>query len=408
MSLPNMAGSPAGSQRVFDDEAVLGRHAKMLETMLHKQRIAHYEPGTEKSLRKFTSGEVAKIIGLADSYLRQLSLEGKGPQPEILPNGRRMYSLEDVNALRAVLDATGRASRSYVKHRRPGEHLQVISCINFKGGSAKTTTAAHLAQYLAIQGYRVLAVDLDAQASMTSLFGIQPETDLAPGESVYGSIGYDAKPKHPKAIVRKTYFPNIDLMPGALELSEFETETAVTLGRQRSGQTHFFFQRVSLAIRAIEENYDVVVLDCPPQLGFLTMSALSASTSLVITIHPQMLDVMSMSAFLKMADNVLSQLKDAGAAIQYDWIRYLVTRYEPTDLPQRDMVEFLREMFGDRVFANPMLKSTAISDAGIGKQTLYEVPRDDFSKGTYDRAIDAMNAVNGEIEGLIKSTWGRQ
>ena len=152
----------------------------------------------------------------------------------------------------------------------------------------------------------------------------------------------------------------------------------------------------------------MVVLDCPPQLGFLTMSALSASTSLVITIHPQMLDVMSMSAFLKMADNVLSQLKDAGAAIQYDWIRYLVTRYEPTDLPQRDMVEFLREMFGDRVFANPMLKSTAISDAGIGKQTLYEVPRDDFSKGTYDRAIDAMNAVNGEIEGLIKSTWGRQ
>jgi chromosome partitioning protein len=157
----------------------------------------------------------------------------------------------------------------------------------------------------------------------------------------------------------------------------------------------------------VEQDYDVVVLDCPPQLGYLTMSALGASTSLVITIHPQMLDVMSMASFLEMAGATIRTLRDQGAKIEFDWIRYLVTRYEARDLPQRDMVEFLRNMFGDHVFKNEMVKSTAISDAGVTKQTLYEVPREDFSKDTYDRAIDSMNGVNGEIEQHILKTWGR-
>ena len=88
-------------------------------------------------------------------------------------------------------------------------------------------------------------------------------------------------------------------------------------------------------------------------------------------------------------------------------MRYLVTRYEPGDGPQSGMVEYLRSLFPDSVLENPMLKSTAIADAGINKQTIYEVSRDQFTKSTYDRAIDAMNKVNAEIESLIKKTWGR-
>lgn len=405
MSVPMLATPP---QRVFENPDLLNESARRLANTLKKQRMAHYEPGVEKTLRKFTSGEVAKIIGVADSYLRQLTLEGKGPMPEILPNNRRMYSLEDINALRAYLDTTGRSSRRYLKHRRGDEHLQVISCINFKGGSAKTTSAAHLAQYLAIQGYRVLAIDVDPQASLTSLFGLQPEMDLLEGQSLYGSITYDPDvSRHPSEVIKKTYFPNLDLIPAALELSEFETETAKTMKAQATGKTPFFYERIGLTIAAVEQDYDVVVLDCPPQLGYLTMSALGASTSLVITIHPQMLDVMSMASFLEMAGATIRTLRDQGAKIDFDWIRYLVTRYEARDLPQRDMVEFLRNMFGDHVFKNEMVKSTAISDAGVTKQTLYEVPRDDFSKDTYDRAIDSMNGVNGEIEQHILKTWGR-
>lgn len=405
MSVPMLATPP---QRVFENADLLSESARRLANTLKKQRMAHYKPGVEKTLRKFTSGEVAKIVGVADSYLRQLTLESKGPMPEVLPNGRRMYSLEDVNALRSYLDTTGRSSRRYVKHRRGDEHLQVISCINFKGGSAKTTSAAHLAQYLAIQGYRVLAIDVDPQASLTSLFGLQPEMDLLEGQSLYGSITYDPGiSRHPSDVIKRTYFPNLDLIPAALELSEFETETAKTMKAQATGKTPFFYERIGVAISAVEQNYDVVVLDCPPQLGYLTMSALGASTSLVITIHPQMLDVMSMASFLEMAGATIRTLRDQGAKIEFDWIRYLVTRYEARDLPQRDMVEFLRNMFGDHVFKNEMVKSTAISDAGVTKQTLYEVPREEFSKDTYERAIDSMNGVNAEIEQHILKTWGR-
>src|SRR5918994_647983 len=124
---------------------------------------------------------------------------------EVLPNGRRLYSVEDINALRAYLDSADKARRQYVKHRSNSEHLQIVSCVNFKGGSAKTTTAAHLAQYLALNGYRVLAVDLDPQASFTALHGFQPEFDVHDNESIYASIRYDEHARDPREIIRHTY-----------------------------------------------------------------------------------------------------------------------------------------------------------------------------------------------------------
>lgn len=403
MSLPQ----PKIDLSSFVDQEVIRKHSSDLSARLHAQRVQQNHPGIQKRLRKFTSGEVAKTIGVADSYLRQLSLEGKGPAVEVLPNGRRLYSVEDINALRAYLDSADKARRQYVKHRSNCEHLQIISCVNFKGGSAKTTTTAHLAQYLALNGYRVLAVDLDPQASLTAIHGLQPELDVRDYQTLYGAIRYSADARHPKEVIQETYFPGLDLIPANLELTEFETETPMHLRSHNRDSSVMFFERVGLALSAVSENYDIVLIDCPPQLGFLTMSALSASTSLVVTVHPQMLDVMSMCQFLKMTSSMLDVVQQAGGKVRYDWIRYLITRYEPSDKPQADMVEFMRDMFNEYVLNNAVLKSTAISDAGITKQTLYEVPREDFSKGTYDRAMDSLNSVNAEIEELIKATWGR-
>jgi chromosome partitioning protein len=120
-----------------------------------------------------------------------------------------------------------------------------------------------------------------------------------------------------------------------------------------------------------------------------------------------MLDVMSMSQFLKMASDLLDVVRRAGGSAEYDWFRYLVTRFEPGDAPQSQMVTFMRDMFGEFVCEHAMVKSTAISDAGITKQTIYEANRERFSKSTFDRAIEAMNNVNSEIEHLINKAWGR-
>ncbi|KAB2724334.1 plasmid partitioning protein RepA [Brucella intermedia] len=370
------------------------------QLQLHQQKI--FPPTSQKTIRQFSPSEAAAYIGIGEGYLRQVASDGHGPEP--MANGRRMYTPDDMDRIRRSLDEKNGAPK-YVPTRRANEKLQVLAVMNFKGGSAKTTTSAHLAQFLALRGYRVLAIDLDPQASLSALFGHQPELDVGESETLYGAIRYEA-PRNITQIVRATYTPNLHVIPGNLELMEFEHETpkAITTGRAES----MFFARIGEVIADIESLYDVVVIDCPPQLGFLTMSALCAATGVLITVHPQMLDVMSMSQFLAMTSELMAVVERAGGRTSYDWMRYLVTRYEPNDGPQSQMTGFMRAIFGNRMLQNAMLKSTAISDAGVTKQTLYEVERSQFIRGTYDRAMDSLNAVNGEIESLLKATWGRK
>jgi chromosome partitioning protein len=168
-----------------------------------------------------------------------------------------------------------------------------------------------------------------------------------------------------------------------------------------------FFARVASGIATVGDLYDVVVIDCPPQLGFLTLSALCAATSVLITVHPQMLDIASMNQFLAMTADLLSVVREAGGNLQYDWLRYLVTRYEPNDGPQTQIVAFLRSLFGARVLTNMVVKSTAVSDAGLSKQTIYEAARETMNRQTYDRAVESLDSVNREIEGLVRQAWGR-
>ncbi|MGO9236462.1 MAG: plasmid partitioning protein RepA [Methylocella sp.] len=385
---------------------VIAHDARELSEKLRAHRLKLFPPSARKSLRRFASGEAAKLIGINDGYLRQLSLEGKGPQPETSTNGRRSYSFEDIQGLRAYLDASGKSARRYLPHRQGSDHLQVLTVVNFKGGSGKTTTAAHLAQYLTLKGYRVLAIDLDPQASLSALHGFQPEFDIAENETLYGAIRYDDARRDIREVIKPTYFPGLDIIPGNIELMEFEHESPKALAERRSTDA-LFFARLAQALAPVERSYDVVVIDCPPQLGFLTLSALCAATAVLVTVHPQMLDVMSMCQFLIMTSDLLNVVAKAGGNMEYDWLRYLVTRYEPIDGPQTQMVGFMRSLFGERMLTNQMVKSTAISDAGITKQTLYEVSREQFTRATYDRAIEALENVNGEIEGLICKAWGR-
>ena len=386
-----------------DLDTVIRRHSEWLANQLHSQRESLFPPNAQKSMRKFTSGEAAALLGVNDSYLRKLHLDGKGPSPVLTPGNRRQYSAENIQELRVLLEKTARKPGDYLPGRREGDHLQVVGVMNFKGGSGKTTTSAHLAQRLALKGYRVLAIDLDPQASLTALHGVQPEFDLPDGGTLYDAIRYE-DPIPIKSVIRNTYIPNLDLIPGNLELMEFEHETPLALSKGNAG---LFFFRVKEALMQVDQDYDVVVIDCPPQLGFLTMSALSAATGLLVTIHPEMLDVMSMSQFLRMTADLMDVIAESGADMSHDWMRYLLTRYEPSDGPQTRIVAFLRTMYGEKVLNAPMLKSTAISDAGLTKQTLYEVERSAFTRSTYDRAIESLNAVNDEISQLIQKTWGR-
>lgn len=394
------ARNPAAAPSLDD---LIADNAQALSSQLHTLRARLFPPSAQKQLRPFTSAEAARLIGVTDGYLRQLALAGEGPETERGPGGRRMYTLSNVHDLRKHL---ARSRPSYLPTRNAEDHLQVIAVTNFKGGSGKTTVSTHLAQYLALRGFRVLAIDLDPQASMSALFGYQPEFDISENETLYGAIRYDERRRPIADVIRPTYFEGLDLIPGNLELHEFEHDTPRMLAERKDGDG-LFFARIAKALTGVDGRYDVVVIDCPPQLGFLTLGALCAATGMLVTIHPQMLDVASMSQFLHMTSGLLSVVRRAGGNLQYDFLRYLITRYEPNDGPQGQIVGFLRNLFGDLVLTRPMLKSTAVSEAGLRKQTVYEVSRDQLNRQTYERAVESLDAVNGEIEALIKATWGR-
>ena len=387
----------------FDEEII--QQGELISDRLNMLRLEQYPPDAQKGLRLFSLAEVADFIGVTQNHIKKLHLDGKGPVPTVSSSGRRSYTAEQMLELRQYLDKHGRSDvKNYVPRRRDGEHLQVISVVNFKGGSGKTTTTAHLAQYLALTGHRVLAIDLDPQASLTALHGIQPELDKNP--SLFEALRYDDERCSIKEIIQTTNFPGLDIVPANLELQEYEYETPLAAANSQEGR--LFFTRISRALKEVDDRYDVVVIDCPPQLGYLTLTALTASTAVLITVHPQMLDIMSMSQFLLMLGGILQSIKSAGAKVTLDWFRFLVTRYEATDGPQAQMVGFMQAMFSKRMLNNQMVKSTAISDAGITKQTVYEVERAQFVRATYDRAVDSLNAVNSEITSLVHKAWGRK
>lgn len=385
------------------------RHAQLLSGQMQALSESLFPPTARKSLRSFSSGEAARVLGVSDGYLRQLSLDGLGPSPALSSGGRRSYTAEQLGELRAFLaSARPKEAVTFLPRRRQGEKAQIVAVANFKGGSAKTTTALYLSQFLALGGFRVLAVDLDPQASLSAMFGYQPEFDIGENETLYGAIRYDAARRPMADVVRRTYFTGVSLVPGNLELMEFEHQTPRAMAERALRGGEMFFRRVASAIAEVESEYDVVVIDCPPQLGYLTMGALNAATALLVTIHPQMVDVASMSQFLLMTSDVMSVIEEAGGALDYDFIRYVVTRHDPNDVPETQIVALLRNLFGQDVLGATVWKSTAIANAGLTKQSLYELDRGAVGRAAYERALESVNGANREILGLINAAWGRR
>ena len=374
--------------------------SERLNAAIREHLLAAFAPDSTKCLRNFAAPEVAELLGVSGQFLRKAHAEGTVPEPSDIRAGRRYYSAQELWTARDILERSSRTSGRYVPRRRPGEKLQVWQLMNFKGGSSKSTTTIHLAHYLALRGYRVLLVDLDPQGSLTSMCGISPEIEFD-GLTIYDAIRYDDRVDMAD-VVQSTYFPGLSIAPSRLILSEFETESAV-----HSNSDQPFFTRIQAALAQVENDFDLVLVDSPPQLGFLTIAGMAAASSLIVPLTPSMLDVSSTAQFLELAGAYMGVIEDAGATLQYDHFKFLVTRDEPTDIPSQQLTSFMRALFQDRVMSATALKSTAISDATMLKQSIYEVIRSEMTRATYDRAKGSMDAVGHEIERMIHQAWGR-
>ena len=374
--------------------------SERLRTALATHLEQSYAPDQRKSLRLFSATETADLLGVSGQFLRKCHSDGSLPEPEVNRNGRRFYSGAELWQARQTLEATSRSKGKYLPGRREGDKLQVIQFMNFKGGSAKSTAAIHLCHYLALNGYKTLAIDLDPQGSLTGFCGLQTELEFD-GATVYDALRYEDPLPFGEVIVQ-TYFPGLDLAPARLVLSEFETETALNAA---SGVA--FFERLSRAIETVEGDYDVVIIDSPPALGFLTLTGLFAATSVLVPMTPSMLDLASTQQFIEMTSAYLGVIEETGARIDHDFFSFLITRDDPSDIPSQQIVTLMRALFQDRIIPATALRSTAIADASMLKMSVYEVARADMTRSTYDRARGSMDSVGRDIAQLIQKAWGR-
>lgn len=383
--------------------------ANLLSEALERMSKLFLAPKEEKSLRSFSSAEVAELLRVSDGYLRKAHFDGKIPEVDQSPSGKRQYSAGSIIEIRKIMAQTAKDPFQFLPGRREGDKLQIWSTVNFKGGSSKTTTTVTLAMRLALRGYRVLVVDADPQASLTTFFGYQPEIDFRLGGTLYDAIRYnDGETTRASitTVLKRTYFPGLDLVPAGILLSEFETETPTALSR---GEQPVFFNRIRDALRQVEDDYDIILIDCPPQLGYLTMSAVCASTSLLMTITPERVDLASASQFLMMAAGVMEVLHTNGAAGAFDNFAYLLTRFDTSISTQQDLAEWIRELLGSSVIPTPFVKSSAVSEAGVSQRTLFEVDLSSVkNRKTYERALESATSFANDIEKLIQAAWGRE
>ena len=150
------------SEAEHDLDIAIGHYAELLASNIHAQRAAHFPPDAKKVMRSLTSGEAAELLGVDHTYLRKLHREGKISDVETTAGSHRRYTLDDVWEIRHALEANAKKPGTYVPGRRAGDELQVVSVVNFKGGSGKTTMCGHLAVQAELAGCGPVAlIDTD-------------------------------------------------------------------------------------------------------------------------------------------------------------------------------------------------------------------------------------------------------
>lgn len=366
--------------------------------ILNNLKIAALSPETKKTLREWGISEVADMVGRTSQTLRNLEDSEKIPKARQVKNGRKLerrYNLKEINHIRKLLGT---------KPEKPKEaDPAILSFTNFKGGAGKTTEAIAAAQGLSLKGYRVLLVDLDSQGSATHAMGFNPDEDFDSEQTSLNILIDEDSDIH--KVIQKTYWDGLDLVPANLGLynAELIIPTQLMDYSLKTGKSLPFYNYLNASLESIYSDYDIIIIDCPPSLGFITMNALYAANAIMVEVPPVIVDFASTKQFFKMVSEVLERLPDKS----YAFIRLLLTKFNNRTSAQ-ELHALLKQYFGQYVMSNNMIETEVIPKASANMQTLYEIEKYDGSKKTYTRAMQYAEKVNEEIEGLVKRMWLKQ
>uniref|UniRef100_UPI0024BB7158 AAA family ATPase n=1 Tax=Marinovum algicola TaxID=42444 RepID=UPI0024BB7158 len=359
-----------------------------------------FSPENEKTLRRFSSWEVAELIlGLNQSTFRgKMAADPTLPAGMVEPEGRqRWFTLDEVNTLRRRIKPRG---KSLLPPRPKGRAFRT-AIANFKGGAGKSTVALHFAHAAALDGYRVLCVDFDPQATLSHSMGL---TDVSEEHTVWGIMARDLEREtdrmnaasagaesgtalpprklpasirdmglgslRPSDFIKPTAWSTIDIVPSCANAAFVEFASAQY---RHLNPEWTFFGAVSRFLDALADDaYDLILFDCPPAIGYQSMNAVFAADMLYIPSGPGYWEYDSTTSFIGQLAEALEDLSHGfedfptgkiALPKAFADVRFLMTRFEPSNDLHRAMFDAFRKVFGDRVAANPVEMTRAVEQS---------------------------------------------
>lgn len=366
------------------------------EQMRDRVRSIVFKPADRKVLDiTFGPTAAAELVGRTPEALAKAEKEGRLPTPKQLGNGRRYYTLEDLTQIREALHINVGKSMD--------EDAVVVAVQNFKGGVGKSTITKHFADYLALNGYRVLVIDCDPQASTTTMFDIQPESLLDEEQTLGNFLSPRSTFDDFKMAIHDTAWPTIKIVPSSLGLQDAEWDLTATL--QEGGQAvREGLQRLRIGIGSILKDYDVILLDPPPAMGFLGLNVMAAATGLLVPVPARQLDYLSTIHFMEtIADNI-EILEENGTPVDYGFIRIVCSAYTPSKPGENDMWKMMQSTYANFLLSQPILASEEIKNATQAFRSVYE-SKPSASHATYQRCRENLDGVFSEVLHQIRAQW---
>jgi chromosome partitioning protein len=396
-----------------------------------------------RSLRLFSTWEITRyIIPVASAHFRRvLRAHPDLPQGQSESDGgAKWFTLDEVLRLRAHFGSEGSKAKEYLPYRPAGLPAKIVAVANFKGGVGKTSTAAHLAMSAALDGYKVLVIDLDSQGSMTSIFGGRVADEwqtvfplLARHYAAYlraennrrldrgdAPIPLDdtlteALDIRADSLIQTTHWPNIDLIGAQLNLYWAEFQIPVWRMQGRGWKLWDALSEM-LAADGILDRYDLIFLDTPPALGYLTINGLAAADILLVPVGASFLEFDSTGRFFDMLHTTFRSIEEGEnmaaralgrpeIAFQWDAVRAVITRYDGSQ--QAELAGLMQAYLGRTLSPHRQDFTALIGQAGEQVQGIYEADYRNFNRETYARGRETFDATYAAFKTLLLGCWRR-
>ena len=351
-------------------------------------------PEKRKKPRTWGAIEAAKMVGVSAPTFRKLLESDKNIPGVIIDeanNGRKVKKY--------TLLAKNLAGTRYIRPK--GSKPLTIAVSNLKGGVAKTETAVDLGKKFAIEGLRALLLDFDAQGTATLISsGLIPDLELRYEETITNSLLTD--PNNIKDVIIQTHFDGFDIIPANLAIQDCDLmlPNEKENNQERLGSP---FLRLREALKTVKNQYDVILIDCGPNLGLLTLNAIIACDGMIIPIPPSMNDYSSFIMYTATLRNMFKELSTK----KLEYLRILISKHSGSN-EALQMENMMREQFGGYILSNHMCETVEVSKAANEIGTIYDISKPRGSREAYRRALQHLDDVNMEIINNFKDIWSKQ